>query len=80
MECMSGITIAIVFGTFLFGIMSVVVKPLDFLIWFSPMDRIKTHKLMTEGILLGEWIVGIFVIIACTLVSWLYYRKKDLLI
>lgn len=77
---MGGITIGIVFGSFIIGICSVVVHSLDFLIWFSPMDWIKTHKLMTVGILTEEWIVGISVVIVCTVAAWLLYRKKDLLI
>ena len=77
---MGGITIGIVFGTFIIGICSVVIHSLDFLIWFSPMDWIKTNKLMSEGILLEEWIAGISVIIVCTVAAWLQYRKKDLLV
>lgn len=76
----SGVTIAIVFGTFILGVLSAVIERLDFLIWFSPMDWIKAHKLMTEGIRPQEWIVGIAVIAACTLAAWLRYRKKDLLV
>jgi ABC-2 type transport system permease protein len=76
----SSVTIAIVFGTFILGIMSAVIERLDFLIWFSPMDWIKTQKLMTEGILLEEWVVGVVVILGCTLAAWLRYRRKDLLI
>ncbi len=75
---MSGITIGIVFGTFIAGIASITVKKLEFLIWFSPMDWIKTNKLMTEGILPEEWIIGTIVIIACTVTAWLRYRRKDL--
>lgn len=76
----SGVTIAIVFGSFILGIMSAVIERLDFLIWFSPMDWIKTQKLMSEGILPAEWAVGGVVILGCTLAGWLQYRKKDLLI
>jgi ABC-2 type transport system permease protein len=76
----AGITIGIVFGTFILGIMSVVVKELDFLIWFSPIDWIKSEKLMSEGILLQEWIVGIAVIVIATGAACLHYRRKDLLI
>ena len=77
---MGGITVGIVFGTFIIGVCSVVIHSLDFLKWFSPMDWIKTNKLMTEGILPEEWIVGISVIIGCTVAAWLRYRKKDLLV
>lgn len=76
----SGVAIAIVFGTFILGVMSVVIEHLNFLIWFSPMDWIKTRKLMTEGIHLEEWVIGGGVILVCTLAAWFRYRKKDLLI
>lgn len=76
----AGVTMEAVFGTFLLGILSVVIKRLHFLIWFSPMDWIKTEKLMSDGILPEEWIVGGIVILGCTLGAWLRYRKKDLLI
>lgn len=76
----SGVTISIVFGTFILGILSVVIKKLDFLIWFSPMDWIKTEKLMNEGILPQEWAVGIAVTLLALFAAWLQYRKKDLLV
>lgn len=76
----AGITVAIVFGTFLLGILSALIKDLDFLKWLSPMDWIKAKKLLSEGILMQEWIIGISVIVLCSLAAWLRYRKKDLLI
>lgn len=76
----SGITIGIVFGTFILGIASLTVNKLDFLIWFSPMDWIKANKLMTKGILTEEWAVGIAVIFMCTTAARILYRKKDLLV
>ena len=76
----SGITTAIVFGTFLLGMMSVTVSGLDFLIWFSPMDWIKSDKLMREGILWQEWLVGIGVIVCTTMAAGIQYRRKDLLV
>lgn len=79
-KAVSGITIAVVFGSFILGMMSVVVKSLDFLHWFSPMDWIKPQKVLAEGILPEEWIVGCSVILLCTLTAWVCYRKKDLLI
>lgn len=74
----SGIVIAIVFGTFILGIMSAIINELSFLSYFSPMDWIKTQKLMTEGIYMEEWLIGIFTIIICSFVSYVTYRKKDL--
>lgn len=76
----AGVTVGLVFGTFLLGIFSVVIPQLDFLKWLSPMDWIKTEKLMQDGILLQEWVVGIAVIVGCAYTTWLRYQKKDFLI
>ena len=40
-----GMVMAVVFGTFIFGILGTVVDELRFLSYFSPMDWIKTQKL-----------------------------------
>jgi ABC-2 type transport system permease protein len=74
----SGIAISIVFGTFLLGIMGLTNKELNFLSYLSPLDWIKTQKLMTDGIRPNEWLIGISVIIVCTVVSYLIYKRKDL--
>ncbi len=74
----SGVTIAIVFGTFVLGAMSAAVKKLDFLIYFSPMDWIKVQKLMGEGIRPAEWLIGAALIVICPLAAWMRYRRKDL--
>lgn len=76
----SGVTVGLVFGTFVLGILSVVIPKLDFLIWLSPMDWIKTEKLMSEGILVQEWIVGSAIILGGVGATWLRYNRKDLLI
>ncbi len=76
----TGITIGIVFGTFILGIMSAIVSDLDFLIWLSPMEWIKSEKLMSSGILIKEWIVGITVMLAAISLAYFKYNKKDLLI
>lgn len=76
----AGVTIAIVFGSFILGMMSVTISGLDFLIWFSPMDWIKSAKLLSKGILWQEWLVGIGVTLCGTAAAWLRYRKKDLLV
>ncbi|MDL2225045.1 ABC transporter permease [Eubacteriales bacterium OttesenSCG-928-M02] len=76
----SGITMGLVFGTFVLGILGAMIPRLEFLKWLSPMDWIKTEKLMSVGILPEEWVVGIVVILLGTGGAWLRYRKKDLLI
>ncbi len=53
------VTVAIVFGTFVLGVTAAVVKKLDFLIYFSPMDWIKSQKLMGTGIQPFEWLIGL---------------------
>ncbi|WP_313370692.1 ABC transporter permease subunit [Sedimentibacter sp.] len=74
----SGIVIAIVFGTFILGIMGVIVDDLSFLFYLSPMDWINRQKLMTEGIRMEEWIVGILTILICYIAAHEIYKKKDL--
>lgn len=74
----SGIVIAIVFGTFILGIMSVLIDNLSFLYYLSPMDWIKTQKLMIEGIKTNEWLVGISIILICLVASHEIYKRKDL--
>ncbi|PKM49313.1 MAG: hypothetical protein CVV02_16860 [Firmicutes bacterium HGW-Firmicutes-7] len=74
----SGIVIAIVFGTFILGVMGVVIDDLSLLSYFSPMDWIKTQKLMTEGIKMEEWLVGILTILICYISAREVYKRKDL--
>lgn len=74
----SGIVIAIVFGTFILGIMGVVIGDLSLFSYLSPMDWIKTHKLMTEGIRMEEWLVGISTILLCYIAAYEIYKRKDL--
>jgi ABC-2 type transport system permease protein len=76
----AGVTIGIVFGTFVLGATSSVVKQLDFLKYLSPMDWIKVQKLMGEGIRPLEWAIGIALIVICPLAAWMRYRRKDLLV
>ncbi|MEA4921430.1 MAG: ABC transporter permease subunit [Clostridiaceae bacterium] len=76
----AAITIAIVFGTFVLGATSAVVKELDFLVYFSPMDWIKAQKLLSDGLKPAEWVIGVGLILICTLCAWARYRRKDLLV
>lgn len=73
-----GMVMAVVFGTFIFGILGTVVDEWRFLSYFSPMDWIKTQKLLTEGIAMEEWLVGILVISLCLIASHEKYKRKDL--
>ena len=76
----SSVSISIVFATFIIGIMSILVKGMSFLGYLSPMDWIKTQKLMTDGILPREWFIGIVLIAGSNLAAYVKYRKKDLLV
>lgn len=74
----SGIAAAIVFGTFIMGIIGVVNDDLGFLTYFSPLDWIKAQKLMTEGIRGEEWLIGISTVLICFFASCRIYKKRDL--
>lgn len=74
----SGIVMAIVFGTYILGIMGTVVDSLSFLHYISPMEWIKAQKLMSEGFWFTEWVIGIFVIIAGSFVAHKTYQSRDL--
>ncbi|WP_431028996.1 ABC transporter permease subunit [Lysinibacillus sp. LZ02] len=74
----TGVVIAIVFGSFILGIISTVVEALHFLYYVSPMDWIKTQKLMTDGILLEEWVIGLLIIVFCLIAAKEMYKRKDL--
>ena len=76
----NGISNGIVFGTFIIGAMSIFFDKLDFLLYFSPMDWIKAEKLLVNGIVLQEWIVGICVICICLALSSFVYKKRDFLV
>lgn len=76
----NGVVFSVVLGSFICGMISSMVEKLDFLIWLSPMDWIKGEKLLSSGILPGEWILGFTIIISCLAAAWYAYRKKDFLI
>ncbi|HHT35763.1 MAG TPA: ABC transporter permease subunit [Firmicutes bacterium] len=74
----SGVVLAAVFGTYILGITSIVVERLSFLRYFSPMEWIKIQKLLKEGILPVEWLIGIAVIVVSFAAAHGIYQKRDL--
>lgn len=76
----SGLSNGIVFSTFIIGIVAVIIEDLDFLRYLSPMEWIGAQKLLHEGLLIQEWIIGIVIIVVCTSIAYFKYRKKDFLI
>jgi ABC-2 type transport system permease protein len=74
----SGVVLAAVFGTYILGITSIVVEKLSFLRYFSPMEWIKIQKLLKEGILPVEWLIGIAVIVVSFAAAHGIYQKRDL--
>lgn len=77
---MPGVATALVLGTFIVGILSLVRKELDFLVWLAPMEWVKAQKLLTQGLLWQEWVIGIGIIVLGTWFSLLRYQRRDLLI
>ncbi len=73
----TGAAMAIVFGSFVLGISSVLVKGLGFLKYFSPMDWIKPGKLLSAGLTLEEWAIAVALLIICPMAALLFYRKRD---
>lgn len=76
----SGIAMGIVFGTYILGMLSSIVPDLGILVWLSPLDWIKTEKLLREGIRLGEAAAGLAALCVFTVAAWFCFRRKDLLI
>lgn len=74
----SGVVIAVVFGTYILGIIGIIVEKLSFLRYLSPMEWIKTQKLLNEGILPVEWLIGISVIVITLTAAHDIYKKRDL--
>lgn len=71
-------SIAVVFGTFVIGVMSVVSEKLDFLLYLSPLDTVKPNKLINEGFHTTGVMFGLFVIVISTILCFTLYKKKDL--
>ncbi len=76
----SGAAIAIVFGSFVLGALGAAVPELSFLKYFSPIDWIKTTKLMNEGIRWQEWLLGTAIIVGGIAVAGRVYKRKDFLV
>jgi len=74
----SAATIFVVFGTYMLGIMAVVVEELDFLLYFSPTEWIKAEKILTKGISALEWGIGLSTIIISIISASILYAKKDM--
>ena len=74
----SGVSTGIVFITFILGIAGVLNDRLHFLTYLSPMDWIKTRKLVSDGILPEEWLIGIGVIVIGLAAAHQIYRRRDL--
>lgn len=73
----SSLSIAIVFGTFLVGIMSILSDSLEFLLYLSPLDTVKPNLIINNNTDTGGFIVGACVIIASFILSAVLYKKKD---
>jgi len=74
----SGIAMSIVFGTFILGMIGSIMDNLSFLTYISPMEWIQTQKLIEDGILITEWMIGFTTIIICYAMAYKIYNKKDL--
>ena len=74
----SAVTTGVVLGSFLLGILSLVVLKLDFLHYASPLDWIKASKLLDSGLTAGEWITGASIILLSQVCASLKYARKDL--
>lgn len=73
----AGVVIGLVFGTFVIGVTSILIPDLDFLVYFSPLDWIKTAKLMESGLALPEILIGTLGIIFSIAGGAYIYNKKD---
>ena len=74
----ASVSLGVVFATFLIGIVSVLVERLDFLIYLSPLDWIKTSKLVENGLGTTQLIIGICIMAASVFAALIIYKRKDL--
>lgn len=73
----STVAFALVFGTYTLGIMSVLIKKLNFLKYFSPLDWVKfsfTGEPTTTPLMMG---IGITVVLISLVARMRIYQKKD---
>ena len=76
----SGLSLALVFGTYTLGVIAALVDRLGFLSYLSPLDWIKAQKLISKGLLAEEWLAGGVIVVVCTASAFMIYRRKDLLV
>jgi len=74
----TGVVMAIVLGVYILGIMGVIINELSFLSVISPIEWIKARKVLSDGIRLKEWFIGVFVIAVSIPAAHEIYKKKDL--
>ncbi len=73
----ASVSMGIVFGTFMLGIMSLLVEKLEFLKYLSPLEWIKANKLIEEGLNLPELLIGFGIMAISVFAAFQIYRKKD---
>jgi ABC-2 type transport system permease protein len=74
----AGVSTAIVFLTLIIGVIGVINDQLSFLSSVSPLEWIKTQKLLSEGIILKEWLIGTITLVLSMAVAHEIYKRKDL--
>lgn len=73
----ASVSMGVVFGTYMLGIMSLLVEKLKFLKYLAPLEWIKANKLVEDGLSLPEWLIGLGVIVISAVAAFQIYRKKD---
>ena len=73
----ASVSMGIVFGTYMLGIISLLVEKLEFLKYLSPLEWIKANKLVEEGLNLPEVLIGLGIIAISVFATFHIYRKKD---
>ena len=73
----ASVSMGVVFGTYMFGILSLLVEKLKFLKYFSPLEWIKANKLVEGGLNLPEVLISLGIIVISVLATFHIYSKKD---